>query len=114
MNTLSTTDKDHLHRITQNMSWSLIARVMKALGWKWYAIKGTPTPGQLRDTALVYLADCIHEARLSPCHSATLRTGGFEYAAHVCPDSGRTQSLRCAFVLESHESDDTSSYTSLA
>lgn len=107
MNTLSTTDKDHLQSIAQNMSWSLIARVMKALNWQWYHVAGgPPSAGEIRDTALGHLARCIHEARLSPGHTATLRTGGFEYAADVCPDSGHTENLRCAFVLESHDSTD--------
>lgn len=107
MNTLSATDKDHLNRIAETMNWTLIARVMKAMGWTWYFTNPhSPTAGQVRDEAINCLTLCIHHARRSPYATDRLLTGGLEYVADVCPDTGQIESLRCAFVLEACDSAD--------
>ncbi|MBJ6146375.1 hypothetical protein [Hymenobacter sp. BT559] len=111
MSTLSSTDKDHLSSISQTMNWAMIARVMQALGWRWYHIHGrSPNPGEIRDEAMNHLTQCIHEARESDCLTATMHTGGLEYTADVCPISGNVEHLYCAFILESQASTDPDTY----
>ena len=112
MSTLSIHDKEHLNEVVKTIDWNRIAIAMRALNWQWYHIHGrTPTAGEIRDEALVRLADCIRQARSTNKSAMCMQTGGFEYAVLLDTENEECDSttpapvvyLSCSFVIESTE-----------
>ena len=118
MSTLSIHDKEHLSGVVKTIDWNRIAVVMRALNWQWYHIHGrTPTAGEIRDEALVRLADCIRQARSTNKSAMCMQTGGFKYAVLLDTENEERPPatpapvvyLSCSFVIESTESQRTNS-----